>query len=294
MPEAVEGQQRAPLVGERGSQQGTPFLKLEFDSMSERFPILFIGDLHWDHPKSDRRQMRRVLDSALEANAWIVFLGDTFCAMQGKADRRGTKAAVRREHQRDDYFTALTDTAAEWFEPYKKNIWMILDGNHETAIKKHHEIDLVREFIAKMGEPIVHPGYTSYAMIRLKRGAQQGTIPFWVAHGWGGDAKVNRGAQNAQRRAVTYPDARFLVTGHIHKQWYQPHEQLRLNNAGKVQKVLQEHFSVGTFKDEYEDGHGGWSVERGMGPTIPSVWWATVWLHSRKGPKYSFQHEVLD
>lgn len=280
-------------LGERAWNGDAPTLSLEYESHSTRIPLLFMGDLHWDHPRTDRNAMRRVLNEAVERDAWIVLLGDTFCAMQGKYDRRGTKEAVRPEHQRDDYFTALTETAAEWFKPYAKHIWLVLDGNHESAVKKNHEVDLVKHFVDALGEPILRPGYTTYALVRFKRQNQQATAPIWLGHGSGGNSPVTKGTISAQRRAVMYPDARVLVTGHIHNQWYVAHPQLRVNKTGKITSVLQEHFSVGTFKDDYGGGKGGWAVEKGFGPTVPSVWWSEWWLNIRRGVEYTFTHEVL-
>lgn len=281
------------LIGDRDIRFDTPMLTFSYKSHGTRIPLLFMGDLHWDHPKSNRNKMRRVLDAAIARNAWIVLLGDTFCAMQGKMDRRGDKASVRPEHQRSDYFTALIDTAVEWFLPYSKNIWLILDGNHETAVKKHHEVDLVKHFVDGLGEPIARPGYTTYAMLRFQRQNQKASAPIWLGHGAGGNSPVSKGVISAQRRAVTYPDARVLVTGHIHNQWYVAHPQLRVNSAGKQVQVLQEHFSVGTFKDDYGKGKGGWAVEKGFPPTVPSVWWSEWWINSRRGIEYEFTHQTL-
>lgn len=284
------------LIGDRQVSQGTPVLRFEIESASTQIPILFVGDLHWDHPSSDRKKIKHVFDKALKRNAWIVMLGDTFCAMQGRNDKRADKGAIRPEHQREDYFSALTETAADWFRPYKDNIWIILEGNHESSVKRHHEVDLVQHFVKDVGgaSQIATPGYTSYALIRFSRHNQGMSLPFWVGHGSGGPGEVNRGSQKAQRRAVTYPDARFLVTGHIHKAWFQPHEQLRVNSSGKVTTNLQQHYSVGTFKDDYKKGKGGWGVEKGHTPTIPSVWWATFKFDSKKGIRFAFEHEILD
>jgi hypothetical protein len=63
--------------------------------------------------------------------------------MQGKADKRSDKSSLRPEHQGSNYFDLLVDTAVDDIAPYRAYILEITDGNHETAVRKNHEIDLV-------------------------------------------------------------------------------------------------------------------------------------------------------
>lgn len=281
--------------GSRSVKQGTPVLSFEMESARDVGRLLFIGDVHWDHPSSDRAALRRVLEQAVDANAEIVLLGDLFCAMQGRNDRRGSKASIRPEHRRADYFTALVETAVEWWEPFMDRVWVMLHGNHETAVRKHNEVDLVREFAGRVrdrtGLEVVTPGYSSYAQVRVVRHNQSGGIPFWVGHGTGGAAPVTGGVIRAQRRAVSHPDARFLVSGHIHRHWMTTHPQVRTNSHGRVIKNLQRHYSVGTWKD---DSGGDYAEEREFAPTIPSVWWAEFSMNTMKGPRFRLWDQIID
>lgn len=267
---------------------GTPILRLDSDSESTVHRVLFLGDLHWDHPGCDRDGLKRVLDRAVEQGAWIALLGDTFCAMQGTNDRRGHKSAIRPEHQRDDYFSALIETSVEWFMPYRDHLWLVLEGNHESAIKRHNEIDLVKHFVDGLGGNILTPGYSTYALVRMMRQGQYGTVPMWLAHGHGGGGEVTKGAIQAQRRAVTYPDAQVVVSGHIHNSYFIAHEQHRVSSSGKVKSAQQEHYVVSAWKDEFEGGKGGYHVEKGRGPVLPSGWMSEWKLSSRHGPRWRF------
>lgn len=279
---------------ERHSLEGTPAVTMQGTSALDSMQILFLGDLHWDHPRCDRTALRRILDEAVEREALIVLLGDTFCAMQVTGDRRGHKSAVRPEHQRDDYLTALVETAIEWFTPYKERLWIVLHGNHETAVMKHHEVDLVKHFVRGLdasGESIATPGYSTYALVRLRRQNQRETVPLWLAHGHGGGGPVTKGVIQAHRRAVTYPDARVVVSGHIHTSYFVAHEQHRVRQSGRVYQVAQEHYVVSSFKNEFGKGEGGWHVERGGGPSLPAGWWSTWRARSvsENGASWSFE-----
>jgi len=263
--------------GEITEQHGTPILKMELPTNKSKQKILFLGDLHWDHPTCDRATLKRLLDDAVNQDAWIVLVGDVLCTMQGRKDGRHSKGDVRPEHMVEDYFGAVIDTAIDWFTPYARNIWIMLEGNHESAIRKHNEIDLVRQLSRglndRTGSSIVYPGYSTYALAQVvSNGTRRTGHAFWLAHGHGGGGEVTKGTIQAQRRAVTYPDAEYVVSGHIHSSYFVAHEQWRITRSGRAYATEQQHYVVNTFKQEFKRGRGGFHVERGRGPRIPSGW----------------------
>lgn len=268
--------------GELDVKHGTPILRVDFPNAKTRQSIYFMGDLHWDHAKCNRKALKRMLDMAVDEDAWIVLLGDTFDLMQGKFDKRSSKSAIRSEHNADNYFDAVVDTAVEWFKPYAKNIWAILDGNHETAAMKHHEINVTRTFIRRLnhatGASVHYHEYGGYAIYRATiHGSRRQSKKFYWYHGSGGGAVVTGGAIKANRRAVVLPDADYVVSGHIHKDDDNKHVRFRVTDDGKPYKDRQKHFVVNTFKDEYGTGKRGFAVERDFSPTLPGVWKVTFY-----------------
>lgn len=264
-------------------QHGTPVLRAEFPTSDTRHRVLFLGDIHWDHIRCDRKALKRILDEAVAQDAWIVLLGDTLDLMQGRNDRRSSKSSIRPEHNNEDYFGSVLETAVDWFTPYAKNLWLVLDGNHETAILKHNEVNMTRAFVrelsSKAGHNIMYPGYSTYAMFRATmHKTRRTTRKFFLHHGMGGGGKVTKAAITAQRMAVTYPDADFVLTGHIHGSQFTAHEQWRINDSGKAYITEQEHYLVNTFKEEFKKGKGGWAVEKGFGPKVPSGWLVEFYL----------------
>lgn len=153
-------------------------LFVTFDDVSSGWEqwILVSSDRHWDSVHSDRALQKQHLKQALERNALIIDLGDLFDAMQGRNDKRGNKASVRPEHQRGDYFTALTETAAEWFAPYAKNFLMLGTGNHETSIAKHNEINLtwhLGRLLNQVEGANIHLGkYAGYIKLHFRQGKE--------------------------------------------------------------------------------------------------------------------------
>jgi hypothetical protein len=61
--------------------------------------------------------------------------------MQGRWDKRADKSALRPEHQGNNYFDLIVETAAEFYKPYLQHFAVMGRGNHETAIAKQHECD---------------------------------------------------------------------------------------------------------------------------------------------------------
>jgi hypothetical protein len=79
--------------------------------------MLVTADRHLDNPHSNRAMQKRHLDQAVERGAFVVDLGDLFCAMQGRNDRRAAKSAIAQEHAVDDYFGAIIRSTVNFFEP---------------------------------------------------------------------------------------------------------------------------------------------------------------------------------
>lgn len=251
---------------------------------------LFIGDMHLDNPKANRPALKRVLQDAVDNQCAIVILGDVFDAMQGAGDRRASKTdLLARYTGRDDYLTALVEDVAGFLAPFAPNIVLLLQGNHESSIAKHHGIRLEHALayeLRKQGSPVVTPGYQTYAAFKFSfktdNSKADTTIPFWVTHGSGGGGPVTKGVIQAQRRAVTYPDARFVVSGHVHNSYFVAHEQHRLAPGLRTFDSEQEHYVVGAWKNEH-DAAGGWWVERGGNPRLPAAWRVSFYRASGAG-----------
>lgn len=250
------------------------------------FGIQLVYDAHWDHPKCKRDLLRRHLDKAVEQGCGILFGGDTFCLMQSKRDKRHSKGAVRQEHMQDDYFSCLLDDAISWFEPYRDHIIGVGYGNHETAIIKHAEIDLIKLFCRGLGIDRVG-GYGGYLIINARTNNRQRcryTIKYY--HGSGGGGAVNKGAIGQQRRQVMYPDADAVITGHVHESTEAEFVTEHVNPlTGRVTTRSVLHIQVPTYKEEYGDGTGGWHVERGAAPK--PVGGKMLWLNLRSGQEDS-------
>jgi len=243
--------------------------------------VLLQSDEHWDNPKCDRALYRKHLLEAQERRAPVIKYGDFFCAMQGKYDPRSSKQDLRPEHQKTNYLDSLVETAAEEHVEFADILAVIGPGNHETSILKRHETHLTERLVEALrarapGTPLRCTGFSGWVIFQFTIGGTQKQIfKLWFHHGYGGGGPVTKGVIQTNRRAVYVTDADVVATGHTHDQWILPITKLSLTRELHVRKGEQLHICTPGYKDDYEDGFGGWEVERG-GPPKPL---GGIWLH---------------
>lgn len=283
MPE-TEAQVRW-AVEETGPTVQTIRIKLDRNKSWEQWALL-TADRHLDNPHTNKAMQKRHLDQAQERGAFVIDLGDLFCAMQGRNDRRSSKSDLADEHKVPDYFGELVRTTVGFFEPYKSSLAIFGTGNHESAILKHNEIDLSRALVERLndkGSPVVKGGYRGW--IRLMFEAEKGgRSAFNVAysHGSGGSAPVTRGVIKTNRRSVVFPDADIFLSGHIHERWAMEIPRIRLTEQGREYKDEQVHLSIPTYKDEITNQGEGWAIEVEHSPKPLGAWWLRFFWDSNE------------
>ena len=241
--------------------------------------FLLISDLHWDNPHCDRGLLKNHLDEAVKRNAAIILNGDTYCCMGGKYDRCADKSLIRPEHNTDRYFDAIVDTSVEWFAPYAKNILLIGYGNHETAIIKHGETDLLQRFASTInyatGSSIQVGGYGGTIDIRVLHDTIRG-VNFVVHyfHGHSGGGAVSRGVIHDQRLLAGTEGYDLTWMGHVHELYYHQNMIHRYDRSTKtlIQKPIHQ-LRTATYKEEWDGGYMGFHTERGRGPKPLGGYW---------------------
>jgi hypothetical protein len=241
--------------------------------------FLLISDLHWDNPHCDRGLLKNHLDEAVKRNAAIILNGDTYCCMGGRYDRRADKSLIRPEHNTDRYFDAIVDTSVEWFAPYAKNILLIGYGNHETAIIKHGETDLLQRFASTLnyatGSAVEVGGYGGTIDIRVQHDNLRG-VNFVVHyyHGAGGGGPVTKGVIQDQRLLASTEGYDLTWMGHVHELYYHQNMIHRYDRSTKtlLQKPIHQ-LRTATYKEEWDGGYMGFHTERGRGPKPLGGYW---------------------
>lgn len=251
--------------------------------------VLLISDAHWDNPKCDRGLLKRHLDQAKEIGADILLNGDTFCLMQGAYDPRKNKSDIRPEHNKSNYLDAVVADAVDWFSPYAHLIKVVGYGNHETAILKRQETDVIERFVFGLNSnnntQVEVGGYGGWIVYSFKRDNGQSSCAFKIKyyHGSGGGGPVTKGVIQYNRMSTMIEGADMIWMGHVHEDHELTYTVERINESNKVhlRDILM--VRTATYKEEYNDGKGGWHVERGGTPKPLGGRWLE--LHPKRNQK---------
>lgn len=238
--------------------------------------LLLMSDLHWDNPKCQRDILKLHLDEAKETKSKILINGDLFCLMQGRADPRRSKDSIRPEHNTDKYIDAVIDTALDWFSPYAHNIAMIGYGNHENAIIKNAETDVLSRFVELMNlknnSNIQIGGYGG--IINITFGSGKKSYKMAYIHGYGGGGIVTKGLIQHQREETKIEGVDAIWSGHVHEDYEATHMKLVVNGNNSHYKPKL-WIRTSTYKDEYKE-FAGWAYERGAPPKKIGGRWMEV------------------
>jgi hypothetical protein len=262
---------------EKGVSPNVVKVALDCSKKKEHW-FLLSGDRHHDNPHCNHELEKRHLDEALEREAGIIDIGDLFCAMQGKYDKRSNKSDIRPEHQNGEYLDSLVNTAADFYEPYAKNIVALGYGNHETSILGRHETNLTERLAqalrTKTGAVVPVTGYTGWIKFLLDDGSGHRTSRvLWHMHGYGGGGPVTQDTIQAQRQNAYVDGADIMLSGHVHQRWVQENMKVYLDSYGEVKQRSSWYVKTSTYKEEYGSGVGGWHVGTGKPPKPLGAWW---------------------
>jgi hypothetical protein len=258
--------------------------------------VLLISDIHWDNPKCKRDLLKRHLDQAVEQDAGILLNGDTFCLMQGAYDPRKSKSDIRPEHNKANYLDAVVNDAIEWFSPYAKHIQVVGYGNHETNILKRQETDVIDRFVfglnAKNDTKVEVGGYGGWIVYTFVEGGAKTSYRIKYFHGSGGGGAVTKGTIQFNRMSTMVEGADLIWMGHVHEDHELTYTTERINEKHRVylKEVLM--IRTPTYKEEYNEGKGGWHVERGAPPKALGGRWLE--MHPQRIYKDNTENRMIN
>jgi hypothetical protein len=269
-------------------------LQIYLDNIREGWEQWFLlsSDRHHDSIYSDRELALEHMEKVKEKDAYVFDFGDFFDVMQGKYDPRKNYPEMKPEYVRimkeEDrgYFDIVVQDAVDFYSPYAERFLLISRGNHETSVLNHNEIDLIGNLVFGLNtrnKTNIHAGfYGGYVRFMFTmQGTTKESMNMKYFHGSGGNAPVTRNVIQTARQAIYLPDANIVVNGHVHENWIVPIRRERINRGGRVFQDTQWHIRTGTYADTWEDGSGGWNVERGSGPRPKGAIWAHLYYDNR-------------
>ena len=296
----MSGKRPIPWTIERPHQR-TAVVRMDQPKSLKGWEQFFLlrSDAHHDNAHSNREAELRHLEEARDRNAGIIDVGDLFCAMQGKWDKRADRSAMREEYQVGSYLDALVNVAAEHYAPFAPWWIAMSDGNHETSITRRHETRLLERLVARLngesGGQIQHMPYSFYVKLTIGDGKRNAVTPllYHGFHGAGGGGPVTRGVIQTNRRAVSNPAADVIHTGHVHEAWHVRVPAEFMRKSGKPYIREASHVCTPGYKDEYSCG-SGWHVERGAAPKPMGAAWLRVYVGIDDSGSRVMKHEIRE
>ena len=231
--------------------------------------VYLISDAHFDSIASDRTVLKRHLDKALSEDALIILGGDWFDAMQGKFDPRRNLDELRPEYRCEKYFDVVVEDSAKFLEPYAKNIIAVTQGNHELAVRRNSNTDLVDRLVFHLrlaGSKAVTGGWKGWFRFLLRSHNRSGNVKLYYSHGGAGSvAPVTRGVIATNRQAVYEPDADVIWNGHSHTAYIVPIVRERLSVKGKIYNDVGWFLRTPGYKRDWQM-QDGFVAQKGLGP----------------------------
>lgn len=179
---------------------------------------LHIGGLHVDYKLIDKE-----LADAKKRGAKILINGDVFDAvLPGDRKRyRANNLHPRLYEAGDDMLGESIRWAYEILAPYKDDIIMIGDGNHDDAVARYHHIEPVKHLVVMLNGAdgkIQYGGYHGFIHVQLRpfSDTHYGHYVIHYHHGAGGAAPVTKGAITFSRAAMWIEGADAIWRGHTH------------------------------------------------------------------------------
>lgn len=265
-------------------------VRVEMGDISAGWEQLFLlrSDAHHDNLYCDQALEKRHLEEAKERNAGILDMGDLFCAMQSKFDKRQDKDQMRpelREAGKAHYSDALVDYASEFYKPYAENWILLARGNHEEGFAQRYETNLTERLAERLkmaGSPVQVGGVQGWVHFKFcARGSFRQSIHLRYTHGYGGGGPVTRDVIQAQRQLAYIGNADILVSGHTHDAWYLTARCEKLDHNGIPMLYDVDCIKCPGYKDEYSPGVG-WAALKGLQPKPLGSWWLRFW-YDRNG-----------
>jgi predicted phosphodiesterase len=197
---------------------------IEYKTDQSPVKLCLMSDLHIGGLHVDYELIEKELSDAKKRGAKILINGDVFDAiLPGDRKRyRANNLHPRLYNAGDDMLGESIRWAYELLLPYRDDIIMIGDGNHDDAVARYHHIEPVKQLIVMLNGTngkIQYGGYHGFIHIQMRPFTRQyiGHYVIHYHHGAGGAAPVTKGAITFSRAAMWIEGADAIWRGHTHQ-----------------------------------------------------------------------------
>lgn len=244
-------------------------VNLDYSTQKE-FNYFFCSDIHFGSKGQDIDTLTRDFKKARERNCKIFIAGDVFDLILAGDRKRYNPSGDK--YNSDNNINMHINEAYDFLSDYADLIVYIGSGNHETAVQKHHQIDVIQQLIWSLnkshGTDIKHGQYSGFIILRYHWGksGQVRTRKIYYNHGQGGSAEVTKGTIGINRH-MTSKIADIYHFGHTHTKVLLPSEYvLDVDKNGNIIQKERAAFYTGAYMNvfsQYDANKKGYELNYG-------------------------------
>lgn len=154
----------------------------------------------------------------------------------------------------------------DYFKPIAKKCLGAIEGNHESAIKKHSDRDVYTEINNDLLLDRKAVLGTS-GLVRLQfmlYGKVEWSLDLFLHHGSGGGGRKSGGALSRLEELPLAINADIFAIGHTHKKFAKIQERVTVNNKNKLTHKPIILINTGAFSRGITDNESGGYAERSL------------------------------
>lgn len=279
------------------------------------FELWGLGDFHAGAPdfaeQALRKDIKRIVDNPL---ARVMLMGDYGDLIDPRRDRRADSQPIP-ERYRDAMFAEggiPTETVAhvcELLEPVRDRVIGMLEGNHETAVRKHMDRSIASEIAKELDISSKLLGYGGFVHWGFKRRSNGESfrganclVTIHAHHGYQAGRRPGAKLNEAQLEKSRYPTADIIMRGHAHERIGHVYDAVAPGRH-HVRDAPWAYVCTGTYKvgrvdtTINEPHHTTWEESRGfhpkstgrLGPPVISIAPATMNGHEPTAPHFDLR-----
>jgi len=186
-----------------------------------------------------------------DPNAYVIGMGDyTDCITQ--TDKRWDPSIISSWVEKDNIAESQRKRIVKILKPIRHKIIALLAGNHELAIRRYLQVNIMKNIIDDLEVP--YGGYQCFIILIFRRKGSSESHQYTI-HAWhGAGAAQSEGARLMRlKRLVKEFEADIYLMGHLHGITHDITDRLTVRN-GRVKNIPQIATITGSFLQTYMQG----------------------------------------
>lgn len=241
-------------------------------SRPDKFPIYGIGDIHVGPVHCHEELLReKVKEIRADSNARWLGMGDYGDLITPSDFKRwdGSILAPWMKGNEDNIGPTQLERIDEILSPIWDQCVGLIEGGHETSIRKYHHYDIMAELLKRANgkqkppwDKVPYAGVQCIVRLNFRRGNESHDYKIHARHGEGAARTSGARALAVLRLAGTFVDTNITLMGHLHGQEAPDIPQRLILRNGKIRSFDTIATMTGAWLKAYMQGVPACYLER--------------------------------